>query len=299
MNNSTTVLGQRLKELRIAWGLNQTELGKELGVSRGAVSYYENGERTPDIEVLCRISRFFNVASDYLLGLSDNSTTDIAIQDISTRLGLSDKAINNLSLLNSIDSNDTTGFIDTINYLLSNVTYVETIEDRFDFYKRIDALSEEGNPFVYAGSTIYMSNKKRENYIVYGQGAKLIDLIKCIIFDDYIDLNPYMVTGGDSKQLIVQNKLSTNDGYITLIDKKKQTKMLNIKVVKKGLYVELNNILEKIENEYQAKNSTEFPHQFYAEFLKFEDSCVLGEEVKIPNIKDWDYFKTDKEKDSD
>ena len=59
----------RLKQLREEKGLSQAQLGEKIGVSRGSISFYENESRIPDIEVLEKISLFFEVPSDYLLGL--------------------------------------------------------------------------------------------------------------------------------------------------------------------------------------------------------------------------------------
>lgn len=60
---------QRLRTLRIEKNLRQDELAKILNISRQSVSNYENGARFPKDEVLIRrISNFFNVSIDYLLG---------------------------------------------------------------------------------------------------------------------------------------------------------------------------------------------------------------------------------------
>ena len=61
----------RLKLLREENNLSQTQLAKALGVSRVSISYYENSERTADIEFLYKVSNFFNVTTDYLIGVSD------------------------------------------------------------------------------------------------------------------------------------------------------------------------------------------------------------------------------------
>lgn len=57
-----------LKELRIKAGVSQTTIAKELGISRQAYNYYENGKRDPDTEMLKNIANYFNVSTDYLLG---------------------------------------------------------------------------------------------------------------------------------------------------------------------------------------------------------------------------------------
>ena len=56
------------KSLRIREGINQNELAKKLGISRSAISMYENGKREPDISTLEQIADFFNVDMNYLTG---------------------------------------------------------------------------------------------------------------------------------------------------------------------------------------------------------------------------------------
>lgn len=50
------LLGSRLRDARIAAGMNQTELAERIGVSRQAVSSYEAGEKSPDPTVFQRIA---------------------------------------------------------------------------------------------------------------------------------------------------------------------------------------------------------------------------------------------------
>ena len=39
----------------------------DLSISREALSYYENGKRSPDLDMLVRLSQYFNVSIDYLI----------------------------------------------------------------------------------------------------------------------------------------------------------------------------------------------------------------------------------------
>lgn len=67
---------ERLRELRekrimpSGKPMSQGELGEALGISRGSVSFYENADRTADIETLYSAAKFFNVSVEYLLGIS-------------------------------------------------------------------------------------------------------------------------------------------------------------------------------------------------------------------------------------
>lgn len=63
------MLGQRIMEMRTAFGWSQVELGKRLGVAKQTISNWENDNIQPSIEMLIRLSRIFRVSTDYLLGL--------------------------------------------------------------------------------------------------------------------------------------------------------------------------------------------------------------------------------------
>lgn len=65
------MLGQRINELRIAFGWNQVQLAEKLGVSKQTISNWENENIQPSIEMLMRTAKLFHVSTDYLLGLSD------------------------------------------------------------------------------------------------------------------------------------------------------------------------------------------------------------------------------------
>lgn len=59
---------ERLKELREEQNLNQTQLGKTLGMTQRAYSHYERGDRQIPIETWCRLAEYFNTSIDYLVG---------------------------------------------------------------------------------------------------------------------------------------------------------------------------------------------------------------------------------------
>lgn len=66
MNN---IFGENLKLLRQDKGLGQVDLAKELGVSKGIISLWENGLREPNMSSLITIAKYFNVSIDYLVGI--------------------------------------------------------------------------------------------------------------------------------------------------------------------------------------------------------------------------------------
>lgn len=56
-----------LYKIRKAKGYSQLKVAMDLNISREALSYYENGKRSPDIQMLLLLSDYFNVSVDYLI----------------------------------------------------------------------------------------------------------------------------------------------------------------------------------------------------------------------------------------
>ena len=56
-----------LREIRKKRKISQLKLAMDLSISREVISYYENGKRSPDIEMLAKLSHYFNVSIDYLI----------------------------------------------------------------------------------------------------------------------------------------------------------------------------------------------------------------------------------------
>ena len=63
------IFSERLKKLREERNLMQGDIAPLLNISRSSYSNYENGH-TPPVDVIISCANFFDVSSDYLLGLS-------------------------------------------------------------------------------------------------------------------------------------------------------------------------------------------------------------------------------------
>ena len=59
--------GNILKELRLERNISQRKLGEILGVVNQTISFWESGNREPDLDMLVKIANYFNVTIDYLL----------------------------------------------------------------------------------------------------------------------------------------------------------------------------------------------------------------------------------------
>jgi transcriptional regulator with XRE-family HTH domain len=67
---------QRLKESRKNKKLTQSEVAKKLEIATSTYSNYEQGTRFPDKETLIKLSKFYEVSIDYLLGETDNKLSE-------------------------------------------------------------------------------------------------------------------------------------------------------------------------------------------------------------------------------
>lgn len=70
-----------LRLLRTKHRLSQKEIGDIVGVTSQAVSKWENGIAEPDNDSLLKLSNYFNVSTDYLLGKSNEENQSIRYDD--------------------------------------------------------------------------------------------------------------------------------------------------------------------------------------------------------------------------
>lgn len=73
-------LGKKIKQLRKLSGMTQEQLAEKLNVSRQALSKWENGTSTPDIESVVKISTLFQISLDELLYKEESKVKEQKIQ---------------------------------------------------------------------------------------------------------------------------------------------------------------------------------------------------------------------------
>jgi len=75
----------RLIALRKERGMTQQELAKALVMSRSTLSGYETEGKEPPFDALCKFASFFDVTTDYLLGISSARTHNDVVFTNDTR----------------------------------------------------------------------------------------------------------------------------------------------------------------------------------------------------------------------
>lgn len=93
-------IGAKIKQLRLAFGMTQEQLGSELSVSAQAVSKWESGTTMPDIQLLPEISVLFGVSIDELFSVSDES-----------RIERIENMVDNLHFITEKDFSDSERFL--------------------------------------------------------------------------------------------------------------------------------------------------------------------------------------------
>ncbi len=70
-NFDSTEFGKRLRQLMTETGMTQSVLAAKIDVSQRTISKWLNGKSEPSAGGLFRLALFFDVSSDFLLGLSE------------------------------------------------------------------------------------------------------------------------------------------------------------------------------------------------------------------------------------
>ena len=71
------MLSKKISELRLSFGWTQVQLAQKLGITKQTVSNWENDNIQPSIDMLVKISKLFNVTTDYLLGLTPTNSINV------------------------------------------------------------------------------------------------------------------------------------------------------------------------------------------------------------------------------
>lgn len=83
----------RLKDLRKTKNLRQQDIADKLGISVSGYGNYELGQREPDFETLKKLSNFFEVSVDYLIGNTDVPFKPLEWTEEEKALGVGNHAV--------------------------------------------------------------------------------------------------------------------------------------------------------------------------------------------------------------
>lgn len=201
-------IGERIKHLRVSKKLTQDEVAHALNVKRETVTRWETGARDIKTEITILLSKYFNVSADYLLGLTENTSTNISEIGISNKTGFSTSTVENIldlpiklkiildKIINELLKSDLLekfeelkeNNIKLINLYQTDSIYNKLVEDEELTYNTIDNADELNGKFIF-----------KDEY-----SKLLLFEIKYILFDIIRNLSDY-------NKMIELKKDSEND----------------------------------------------------------------------------------------
>lgn len=72
------MVADRIKSLRESKNYTQTDLAKQLGITRSSVNAWEMGISVPSTQYIVELASIFKVSTDYLLGVHDTVSINVS-----------------------------------------------------------------------------------------------------------------------------------------------------------------------------------------------------------------------------
>ncbi len=132
------MFGERLKELRIKFGLKQYELAEILNVSQSTIGMYENDQRTPPAESIVKLAEYFNVTTDYLLGFNKTSySVNANIPEMPSII------CEDTSIYDMVDENKDIESLEDMNKLLENTDCSDDVKEVLRKYIQLNEVDRK------------------------------------------------------------------------------------------------------------------------------------------------------------
>lgn len=72
------MVAERIKHLREQESLTQSELARQLGITRSSVNAWEMGISVPSTQYMVELANIFKVSTDYLLGVDRSASVSVS-----------------------------------------------------------------------------------------------------------------------------------------------------------------------------------------------------------------------------
>lgn len=143
------ILGYRIKNMLEAQNKSQLDLCREIDMRPTTLNSIITGDReNPRIDTIVSIAKGLNTSLDYLLGITDEPSTNIELQSVSKEYGLTSKSLNNIKeTTRDIEGNKFSEHLQrsqAINTLLESPLlgdFLTCFSDYLNFYSSLDSYS--------------------------------------------------------------------------------------------------------------------------------------------------------------
>ena len=107
-------IGERIQGLRESKGLSAKELCSFLDINPSTYSKLENNKKSIDVEELRKITKYYDISADYILGIDDNQEDTILymrkdkdltnedIEEVQMAISMMDEAVTQKIMLEGI-----------------------------------------------------------------------------------------------------------------------------------------------------------------------------------------------------
>lgn len=175
-----TEIGKIIKGLREERGKTQEEISAELEMPRGKYSKLEAGLQDLKTGDLIRISNYFNVSTDYILGRTETKTPDASVQAVCAYTGLSEKAVKILRNEDELTEhykykNKPNSYY--LNAFIENISTMLLIEN----LNELREISSE-----YITNPINLVLDKEINYLICKKLNTNLDILEEIVFKNHL-----------------------------------------------------------------------------------------------------------------
>lgn len=214
MSDKIGVNLNRFRELIDNSGVSRQVIADFIGCDVSTVTKHYNGDRNITVDYVIKYAEYFNVSSDYLLGISDTPTTNKDIQFICDYIGVNEKAVESLHKFAEMKFSGVLSYESESSELLSSFISKRYL---FDIEFLIDRYMTELKKLKNLYEKLYLNLKQNQG-----------------------------------KDYICYEKIENCKNIMDLCKFKLQE--LNkdfLRTYEKGLNEEVDCILEKINNEYQ------------------------------------------------
>lgn len=159
---------ERLVLLRESAGITQQQLADELGITRQSLSLYEKAERTINIDLLAKISDYFNVPTDYLMGRTEAKSLIGDIANACNVTGLSEEAVKKLNKYSKDERKN-------LNRLITSYKFLDALNvlEKYCELEKIERKNREKSYKINSNGNIILESPDLDAELTEEEKAKL------------------------------------------------------------------------------------------------------------------------------